>query len=87
MSKLTPLSDYVVAQQEAAETKTKSGILLSEGVKEKPKVAVVISVGSGVKEVKAGDRVIFRTYGATEVKVDGLEYVVIKEEDILTKVA
>lgn len=79
---LKPLKDRVVAVKEEAQTKTKSGILLGEA-KEKPAYAVVESVGPEVKSVKKGDKVIFKEYSTTDVKIDDIEYIIVKEEDIL----
>lgn len=79
---IKPLADRVVAKKEADTAKTASGILLGEA-KEKSNLAVIESVGPNVKEVKKGDRIIYRDYSATEIKLDGTDYLVIKEEDIL----
>jgi chaperonin GroES len=79
---IKPLADRVVAKREADTAKTASGILLGEA-KEKSNVAVIESVGPDAKAVKKGDRIIYREYSATEIKLDGEEYLVIKEEDIL----
>jgi len=79
---IKPLADRVVAKKEAETTKTASGILLGEA-KEKSNLAVIESVGPDVKEVKKGDRIIYRDYSATEVKINSDEYLIIKEEDIL----
>lgn len=79
---IKPLADRVVAKREADTAKTASGILLGEA-KEKSNVAVIESVGPDVKAVKKNDRILYREYSATEVKLDGEEYLVIKEEDIL----
>ncbi|MDO4519624.1 MAG: co-chaperone GroES [Eubacteriales bacterium] len=89
--KLVPLGDRVVLKQLEAEETTKSGIVLPGQSQEKPQQAIVIAVGPGcvvngkeVKmEVQEGDRVIFAQYAGTKVKVDGEEYMVIKQEDIL----
>ncbi len=91
--KLKPLSDYVVIEPRKREEKTKSGIVLPDTVeKEKPQEGAVVAVGVGrllengkhaPMQVKVGDKVLFSKYGPTEVKVDGKEYYVIKEEDIL----
>ena len=80
---IKPLGDRVVAVKEAAATKTASGILLGESNAEKSNVATVESVGPDVKNVKKGDKIIFREYSATEVKINNDEYLIIKEEDIL----
>jgi chaperonin GroES len=88
---ITPLADYVVAQQEEAESKTASGLYLPDKAAEKPKIAKVLAVGPGrvgddnerIKpEVKVGDRVIYGGYSITEFKHDGKEYLLIKEENI-----
>jgi chaperonin GroES len=83
---LQPLGDYVVAQGEEAETKTASGLYLPEKAAEKPKVAKVLAAGKDVKQVKAGDRIVYKSYSTTEVKVGNEEYILVKEEDILATV-
>jgi chaperonin GroES len=83
---LQPLGDYVVAQAEEAETKTKSGLYLPDNAQEKPKTAKVVTVGPAVRQVKAGDRIVYKSYSNTDVKVDGAEYILVKEEDILATV-
>lgn len=83
---IKPLADYVVVQQEAAETKTASGLYLPTAAQEKPKVATVLAVGKDVKEVKVGDRVVYGGYSNTEIKQDGQEYILIKEENIYATV-
>ena len=80
---IKPLGDRVVAIKEAAATKTASGILLGDSNAEKSNVATVESVGPDVKNVKKGDKIIFREYSATEIKLNSDEYLIIKEEDIL----
>ncbi len=79
---LKPLKDRVVAKMEKPLEKTKSGILLGE-TKEKPAYAVIESVGPEVKTVKRGDKIVYKEYSTTEVKLDGEEYIILKEEDIL----
>ncbi len=83
---LTPLADYVVAQAEEAETKTASGLYLPEKAAEKPKTAKVVAVGKTAKQVKVGDRIVYKSYSTTEVKVGSEEYILVKEEDILATV-
>ncbi len=85
-SALKPLGDYVVAQAEEAESKTASGLYLPEGAKEKPKTSVVVAVGPAVKGVKVGERIVYKSYSQTEVKVGKEEYILVKEEDILATV-
>lgn len=79
---LKPLKDRVVAIVEKPLEKTKSGILLGEA-KEKPAYAVVESVGPEVKTVKKGEKIVFKEYSTTEIKIDSKEYIILKEEDIL----
>ncbi len=83
---IQPLADYVVAQSEEAATKTASGLYLPDQAQEKPKVAKVLAVGKQVGQIKVGDRVIYKGYSTTEVKVEGEDYILIKEEDILATV-
>ena len=85
--KLVPLGDRVVLKQLEAEEKTKSGIILTSQAQEKPQEAEVIAVGPGTDdvkmEVKVGDKVIYSKYAGTEVKLDGEEFIVVKQGDIL----
>ena len=88
---LKPLSDRVVIKMVEAEETTKSGIILAAAAQEKPQVAEVVAVGPGGlvdgKEVKmyvkVGDRVIMSKYSGTEVKLDGVEYTILRQSDIL----
>jgi len=86
MSSLNPLADWVVAEAEEAITKTASGIYLPDKAAEKPKTAKVIKVGKDVKEIKAGDRIVYKSYSTTDVKLESKEYVLVKEEDIIATV-
>ena len=89
--KLKPLGDRVVIKMTEAEETTKSGIVLANSAKEKPQIAEIIEVGPGgiidgkeVKmEVKLGDKVILSKYSGTEVKIDGEDFVVVRQGDIL----
>jgi chaperonin GroES len=83
---IQPLADYVVAQAEEAASKTASGLYLPEGAQEKPKTAKVLATGKEVKGVKVGDRIIYGGYSNTEVKHDGQDYILIKEENIYATV-
>lgn len=84
---IQPLADYVVAVAEEAESKTASGLYLPDNAKEKPKTAKVLVVGPDVKQVKVGDRIIYKnTYDVTEVKQDRTEYLIVKEENIIATV-
>ena len=79
---LKPLKDRIVAVVEKPLEKTKSGILLGEA-KEKPAYAVVESAGPEVKSVKKGDKIIYKEYSTTDIKLDNKDYVIVKEEDVL----
>lgn len=81
---LKPLHDYVLLEKEKVEKTTSSGIILTSG-KEKSKLAVVKAIGTGVEkpEYKVGDRVLYREYAGTNMKVDDEELIVIKDEDII----
>jgi chaperonin GroES len=83
---LNPLGDYVVATPEVAQTKTASGIYLPDNAAEKPKIATVVAVGPNAAQVTDGDRIIYKDYSTTTVKVEGTEYILVKEEDILATV-
>jgi chaperonin GroES len=79
---ITPLGDYVLAQQEQAKSKTASGLFLPEKATEKPKIATVLAVGGAVSEVKIGDKIVFGGYSNNELKHDGVDYILIKVENI-----
>lgn len=85
-SNIKPLADYIVAQGEEAEKKTASGFYLPDKATEKPKVAKVIAVGQDAKQVKVGDRIIYKSYSTTEVKIGTEEYILVKEEDVLATI-
>lgn len=90
--KIRPLHDRILVKRIEEETKTAGGLYIPDSAKEKPIQGEVIAVGAGKRdkdgkllavEVKAGDRVLFSKYSGTEVKLDGTEYLVVKEDDIL----
>ena len=89
--KLVPLGDRVVLKQFEAEETTKSGIILAGSAQEKPQEAEVVAVGPGgnvdgkevTMQVKEGDKVIYSKYAGNEVKLDGEEYIIVKQNDIL----
>jgi chaperonin GroES len=83
---LQPLGDYVVAVGEEAETKTASGLYLPDKAQEKPKTAKVVAVGPSAKQLKVGDRIVYKSYSTTEIKVSSEEYILVKEEDVLATV-
>ncbi len=95
MAKLRPLGDKILIKRVEAETKTKSGIVLPDSAKEKPKRGKILSVGDGKRldtgeraplSVKKGDEVIFASYAGTEIKLDGEELMILGEDDILAVV-
>ena len=90
--KFRPLHDRVVVRRVDAEEKTKGGIIIPDTAKEKPQEGEVIAAGPGARdesgkivplEVKAGDRILFGKWSGTEVKIDGVEYLIMKESDIM----
>jgi chaperonin GroES len=91
--KIKPLGDRLVVRRLDAEEKTKSGIIIPESAKEKPQQAEVLAVGPGrwnedgdariAMEIKVGDIVMFKKWGADEVKIEGEEFLVLKEEDLI----
>jgi chaperonin GroES len=90
--KFRPLHDRVLVERAQAEERTKGGIIIAETAQEKPMEGLVISCGSGVRDesgklvpldVKSGDRILFGKWSGTEVKMDGKEYLIMKESDIL----
>jgi len=83
---IKPLGDRVVAVREEAKTQTASGLYLPDSSKEKPVVAEVKAVGGDVKHVKVGDKIVYKEYSTTDLKIDGTEYLIVREEDILATV-
>jgi chaperonin GroES len=93
--KIRPLADRVVVKRIEGETKTKGGIIIPDTAKEKPVEGQVVAVGSGkvmkggklrAPELKVGDRILFGKYSGTEVKLDGVEHVILTEDDVLAVV-
>ncbi|UOB18700.1 co-chaperone GroES [Abyssalbus ytuae] len=88
MAKLNikPLADRVLVEPAAAETTTASGIIIPDTAKEKPQKGKVVAVGPGTKDnpmtVKVGDAVLYGKYGHTEIKLDGVDYLMMRESDI-----
>ena len=90
--KLRPLQDRILVQRVEEETTTKGGIIIPDTAKEKPAEGKVVAVGNGKLgddgkriplEIKAGDRILFGKYSGTEVKVEGEEYLIMREDDVL----
>lgn len=86
MSELTPLADRVLIEPTPVEEKTASGIIIPDAAKEKPLKGTVVAVGKGKKDepmtVKKGDSVLYGQYSGTEIKVNGKDYLIMKESDI-----
>lgn len=84
---LKPLSDRVLVEPAAAETTTASGIIIPDTAKEKPQRGTIVAVGPGKKDhtmtVKVGDVVLYGKYAGTELKLDGKDYLIMREDDIL----
>lgn len=85
-SPIKPLADRVVAVREKAQEKTASGLFLPDSSKEKPVVAEVVAVGPEAKAVKVGDKIVYKEYSTTELKINDVEYLIVKEEDVLATV-
>ena len=90
--KLRPLQDRILVQRVEEETKTKGGIIIPDTAKEKPAEGKVVAVGNGklgddgkrvALEIKVGDRILFGKYSGTEVKIEGDEYLIMREDDVL----
>ncbi|MBI5418584.1 MAG: co-chaperone GroES [Deltaproteobacteria bacterium] len=90
--KVKPLQDRILLKRVEEETKTKGGIIIPDSAKEKPQEGQVVAVGPGkvtdsgarvAPEVKAGDRVLFGKYSGTEIKIEGEEHLILREDDIL----
>lgn len=95
MATLRPLHDKIIVRRLDAQEKTKGGIILPEAAKEKPREGKVVSIGEGrlldngkrtSLQVKTGDRVIFSSYAGSEIKVDGEEFLILGEDDVLAVV-
>ena len=90
--KIRPLHDRVIVKRQEAETKTAGGIIIPDSAKEKPQEGEVVAVGNGIRkedgtllplDVKAGDKILFSKYAGTEIKIDGEELLMMKEDDIM----
>ena len=90
--KIRPLQDRLIVKRVAEENKTKGGIIIPDSAKERPLEGKVVSVGSGKRledgtlvklDVKAGDRILFGKYAGTEIKIDGEDFVIMREEEVL----
>ncbi|MBA4418427.1 MAG: co-chaperone GroES [Syntrophus sp. (in: bacteria)] len=93
--KVKPLQDRILIKRIAEEEKTKGGIIIPDAAKEKPQEGMVVAVGDGkvlesgqrvAPQVKAGDKILFGKYSGTEIKVDGEEHLILREDDVLAVV-
>ncbi len=85
--KVKPLADRVLVKNDAAETKTASGLFIPEAAQEKTQTAVVVDVGPGTDEekitVKVGDRIMYDKYAGTQIKIDGVDHLIVRMSDII----
>lgn len=86
-SPIQPLGDRIVAVREKAQEKTASGLYLPDSSKEKPIMAEVVAVGPEAAALKIGDKIIYKEYSTTEIKINETEYLIVKQDDILGVVA
>ena len=88
--KIKPLADRVLVEPSAAETKTASGIIIPDSAQEKPQKGKVVAVGPGTKEnpvtLKVGDEILYGKYSGTELKHEGIDFLIMKESDIIAKI-
>lgn len=94
--KIRPLQDRLIVKRVTEENKTKGGIIIPDSAKEKPLEALVIAVGNGKiledgkvrpLDIKAGDKILFSKYAGTEIKIDGEDHLILREEDVLGVIA
>lgn len=85
-SLIKPLADRVVAVREKAQEKTASGLYLPDSSKEKPVMATVVAVGPKVEQVAVGDKIVYKEYSTTDLKINETEYLIVKEDDVLATV-
>ena len=85
-SPIKPLADRVVAVREKAQEKTASGLYLPDSSKEKPVMATVVAVGPKVEQVAVGDKIVYKEYSTTDLKINETEYLIVKEVDVLATV-
>lgn len=86
-SPIKPLGDRVVAVREKAQEKTASGLYLPDSSKEKPVVAEVVAVGPDANALKRGDKIIYKEYSTTDIKISDQDYLIVKQDDVLGVVA
>lgn len=90
MSKIQPLADRVLVKPAAAEEKTVGGIIIPDSAKEKPLRGEVLAVGNGTKDeemvLKAGDQVLYGKYAGTELELEGVKFLIMRQSDVLAKI-
>jgi chaperonin GroES len=90
MMKIQPLADRVLIQPAAAEEKTVGGIIIPDSAKEKPLKGEVMAVGNGTKDepmvLKAGDKVLYGKYAGTEIEIEGVQYLIMRQSDVLATI-
>ncbi len=86
MQTIKPNGSYIFAKPSERETKTQSGILLTDNSADQPKTAEVINVGPNVKTVKAKDTIVYKVYTTSDIKLNGQEFIIVAEEDVLGEV-
>lgn len=82
-SAIKPTASRVVATKDEPETKTSGGVFLPGAAQQKPVMANVIAIGPDVKQIKVGDKIVYKEYSTTDLKIDDTEYLIISEEDVL----
>jgi len=87
MNKVKPLASWIVAESKEVSNKTASGLYIPDSAKERSKLATVNAVGNSVNTVQVGDDILYKEYSTTEVKLEGKEYILVKEEDVLATVS
>jgi chaperonin GroES len=80
---IRPTKDMLFCKPAEAETQTKSGFILAASAAEKPKIAEVINIGEGVKGIQQRDRIVYKSYATSDIKLEGVEYFLISQEDVL----
>jgi chaperonin GroES len=81
--KFTPLNKNILVKRIEEETTTSSGIIIPDSAKEKPSIATVEAIATGIKDVKVGDKILFSKYGGTEIPLDGQDYLILELENVL----
>jgi len=86
-SPIKPLANKVVAVRVETSNKTASGLFLPDNAKEKPVMATVVAVGPDAKSLKVNDKIVYKEYSTTDLKINDIEYLIVKEDDVLAVIA